>query len=326
MRESEVIEAFSLTTEDLRREVARVEAAIAGGLRGEPSPFLLLPSFLGLPSGREEGEFLALDFGGSNLRLARITLRRGFIGQSDAREWPLKELAAASGYEADALFFNIAKKIDAFAGRQGAFLGHTFSYPAVQSGINDARMKSWTKETHFSGGENIDINGRLRRKLILLGRDDVVPAAVLNDTTAVLLAAAYQSGGKNVAGSICGTGHNSCYYEPDRKMSLNLEAGNFAPACRNPFDLELDSRSAEPGAQLLEKMTAGDYLAKLASLAARALDISARPETAVDLAAILDAEQDNLNDVARAIVKRAAALVAAEYFGLSLSLAGKGIA
>ncbi|MDR2006339.1 MAG: hypothetical protein LBP78_03745 [Acidaminococcales bacterium] len=325
MKEKDVIAEFSLTREQLINEAARVEEAIFAGLRGEASPFLFLPSFIGLPGGREEGDFFALDFGGSNLRLAQITLRGGSIAQNAAREWPLKELAASSGCEIDALFLNIAQKIDGFAGRRGGLLGHTFSYAAVLSGVNDARALSWSKEISFAGAQNIDVNGLLRRKLLAVGRRDLVPAVVLNDTTAVLLDNAYRSGKKNIIGSICGTGHNSCYYEPDRKMILNLEAGNFAPVCRNRFDCELDRRSAQPGAQLMEKMTAGDYLAKLASLAARALGVKVWPETALALAAILEDEQNGLTGVARAIVKRAAALTAAEYFGISLYLARRGI-
>ncbi|MDR3348120.1 MAG: hypothetical protein LBO03_00705 [Acidaminococcales bacterium] len=325
MTEKDVIGEFSLTREQLLDEAGRVEAALSAGLRGEPSPFLFLPSFLGLPGGREEGDFFALDFGGSNLRLAHITLRRGFITQNAARKWPLKELSAAAGHEVDALFFDIARKISDFAGQQGGFLGHTFSHSTVVfPGAHDARAHNWTKEISFAGAQNINVNGLLRQKLLFIGRGDIVPAVILNDATAVLLASAYQSGKKNIVGSVCGTGHNSCYYEPDRKMAINLETGNFSPACRNRFDQELDLSSSRPGGQLMEKMTAGDYLAKLASLAARALGVGVRLERAVELSAILDGAPNALAGVVRAIVKRAAALTAAEYSGISLYLAHKG--
>jgi hexokinase len=245
--------------------------------------------------------------------------------QNAGRAWPLKTLIEQAGQGVDGLFRNIAEKVAAFAGGQGGRLGHTFSYPSVQTGIHEAKIKNWTKEVAVCGAESTDVNGLLRQKLLSLGRADIIPAVILNDTTAALLAGAYQTGGQNCVGSICGTGHNSCYYEPRQKMILNLEAGNFAPACRNRFDRELDLFSASPGGQLMEKMTAGDYLAKLTTIAARELAIDARMNTAAELAAALDEEKNPLLPLARAVIQRAAALLAAEYCGISLYLAGEGI-
>ena len=35
----------------------------------------MLPSYIGLPTGKETGEYLALDFGGTNLRVVLIRFR-----------------------------------------------------------------------------------------------------------------------------------------------------------------------------------------------------------------------------------------------------------
>ena len=321
-----VAQEFALTREQLLHESGRVAEAIAGGLRGDASPFLLAPSFLGLPDGKEFGEFLALDFGGSNLRLARIRLERGDFWASALKEWSLSELLSGRDGRAEDLFFRIAKEICVLAGSRGGCLGHTFSYPAVQTGVNTAILQSWTKEMALTGAETIDVNGLLRRKLLELGRGDIIPSVVLNDTVAVLLAASYQSGCSGIIGSICGTGHNSCYYEPQVKTIINLESGNFSPACRNRFDRLLDKDSVQPGRQQLEKMSSGNYLAKLTVLAGRAAGIGdAGPVTAAEVAAVLDDTNNAWRPLARAVISRAAQIVAAEYNGICAYLREQGV-
>jgi hexokinase len=167
----EILREFALTDEQLLYESGRVAGLITDGLRGGASPFLLIPSFLDLPDGQEQGEFFALDFGGSNLRLARIRLDKGSFLVNALAEWPLSALmpTGRNGRTED-LFYSIAREITLLAGNQGGLLGHTFSYPVIQTGVNTAVLQNWTKEVALTGEEKVDINGLLRQKLRELGR------------------------------------------------------------------------------------------------------------------------------------------------------------
>ena len=91
-------------------------------------------------------------------------------------------------------------------------LGHTFSFPSSQTNIYNARLIIWTKEFATKGVEGEVVNDLLKAALARKNLTNVEPTAVINDTVAVLLAAAYKLGNVNI-GSIYATGHNTCYYE-----------------------------------------------------------------------------------------------------------------
>ena len=266
---------FSLSAEQFGRIAEEFAAAIEDGLAQRPSPLQMLPAYVGRPAGDETGVYLALDFGGTNLRVAEVEL----TGKNESSIRKLHKVSlkdAAAGYDytgADTnvweLFAFIARQIGRVADGQERFLGHSFSYASRQTGIGRATFLGWAKEIKVSGLAEQDINGLLAEELLRQQIATVRPVAVLNDTTATLLAAAYRCPDADL-GSVCGTGHNTAYYEPqprhgqpDRVMAYNPESGGFDRLRRSRFDEELDLDSDSPGRQRLEKMVAGRYLGEL---------------------------------------------------------------
>ena len=74
----EIKAAFTLDDDALRSIADDFRADMRAGLAGKKDATLrMLRSYTDLPSGREHGAFLALDFGGTNVRAARILLRGG---------------------------------------------------------------------------------------------------------------------------------------------------------------------------------------------------------------------------------------------------------
>ncbi len=320
---TDIVHAFSLPTTAMLAEAESFAQAMAEKLAGAETSLPMLPSYLPLPDGTEGGTFLALDFGGSNVRIAAIKVKGRKCEVLKQERRSLSSLLAGGQMDNERLFYDIASFINEFAGKTGGFLGHTFSYPVKQTGPNSAVLKRWTKELHLPEKEQLEVNGLLASKLSLLGRADIKPVVILNDTTAVLLAASYDTGAASV-GSICGTGHNSCYYEPALGMVVNIESGNYRPLARNLFDEQLDGESNYPGEQWLEKMTAGNYLAKLATLAAKEAGMpDSAPATAEEMAVCLNPDEP-IYPLAACILARAARLLAAEYFGINLHLARTG--
>ena len=73
-----VITEFEATTEMLREIATNFRQDLQLGLKNPDSSSLrMLKSYVGLPTGNETGEFLALDFGGTNVRVSRIKLNGG---------------------------------------------------------------------------------------------------------------------------------------------------------------------------------------------------------------------------------------------------------
>ena len=351
------VAAFTVDKDELQAVAAAVRYDLERGLEGNTESTLpLLPAYIGLPTGEEQGEFLALDFGGTNVRVLRLRLlghgRCETLAKSAA---PLRAPGqydyTGSSASAAQLFDFIAGQVDAVldGDRQTPYrLGHTFSFPSAQTDLQDARLLHWTKEFATRGVEGEFVNELLRAALLRRGIGNVQPTAVINDTVAVLLAAAYERGDTYI-GSIYATGQNNCYLESyggqRPAMILNMESGNFGKLLPNVYDLRLDEASEKPGRQRLEKMVSGRYLGELFTLALEDIRGQALPSafTSQDMAALLSdekggtavlqqafgitfsaAEAAAVQPLAAAILRRSARLAAAAYTGILWHRAGSG--
>ena len=241
---------------------------IEQALCGETSSLSTVKSYLRMPTGNEEGTYLALDFGGTNIRVSRIRLlgKHCFIVEKKVSR-PLK-VDGEFDYMSckttvNELFDFIASLVEEAAGGNKAYrLGHTFSFGVIQKQVHDAALIQWSKEINVQGGEGMLVNALLKQALVRRGLEQIEPVALLNDTTALLLAAGYQHGRSHI-GIICGTGFNICYYEPAMQMIIALEAGGYDKALRNRWDIAVDTVSQRPGYHQLEKMIGGAYLCEL---------------------------------------------------------------
>lgn len=358
----EIIDAFTVTKEGLREVAADFRYDLRQGLKDPAQSSLrMLKSYIGLPTGDEQGEYLALDLGGTNVRVLRIRLDgEGRFEVLKKVAKPLRKEGAydyiGKGSTATQMFDFLASLVDdAIDGeRQETFLlGHTFSFPSEQSNLYNARLIVWTKEFATAGVEGEVVNDLLKAALHRRGIENVEPTAVINDTVAVLLAAAYEYGDTYI-GSIYATGHNTCYLEPyagkaEKPMILNLESGGFMKLVPNRFDAALDAASEKPGEQRLEKMASGRYMGELFGMALAELLGESKNYgfTSIDMSAILVDDTEPLETakkivasktghvlgaddlalakrLARAILVRSARLVTASYVGIIWQLAGDG--
>ena len=325
------------------------------------SSLRMLKSYVGLPDGNETGEYLALDFGGTNVRVLRIRLEGN--GKFEVLKKVAKPLKVAGVYDfigegstAEQMFDFIAGLVDeAVDGNHETkyFLGHTFSFPSEQSDLYNAKLIIWTKEFATAGVEGKVVNDLLKEALERQGLNNVEPTAVINDTVAVLLAAAYKQPDVYI-GSIYATGHNTCYLEPyadsaEEPMILNLESGGFSKLIPNRFDREFDKNSEKPGEQRLEKMVSGRYMGEIFGMAlAELLNENGKKYgfTSIDMSNIIVDDSDDKKEVkaivaektgcnldtadaelvqkfAAAMVVRSARLVTASYVGIIWQLAGE---
>lgn len=288
---------FSISSSQLATISLSFQKHMQQGLRGLASSLKMLPSYLGAPSGSETGTFLALDFGGSNARVALVTLKgEGNYLESYRLSRPLADPETGRDYRAATV--TAAELFDFLAGTiqevltktparlarnplltEPLPLGFTFSFSYRQQKIGEGILLQWNKEVKTSGVAGQDVGSLLydaldRSRL----NQDVKLAAIINDTVATYLTAAYRDPGVEIA-SVIGTGHNSCYLEPnvpnfESPMLINTESGNFSGAPNTFYDLILDQQSDNPGEQLFEKKLSGKYLGELLRIIA--LDFSQR--------------------------------------------------
>lgn len=250
------------------------QQAMTDGLTGKGSSLKMLPSFLTKPTGREKGIYLAIDFGGTNVRILTVGIKgNGEYRILKRRSFPLQD--RGKGYDFTSreatgtdLFQFIAGQIESLLEPGQIYpLGFTFSFPSQQTGVNQAILIKWTKEIQTSGVEGHNVSEMLQKALVCKNLIQVIPRAIINDTVGTLLTSSYIDRYADI-GSICGTGHNTCYIEPSspitgKPMIINMESGNFNELPATKYDLQLDRQSQIPGEQRLEKMVGGQYIGEL---------------------------------------------------------------
>lgn len=134
------------------------------------------------PSGHETGEYLALDLGGTNLRVCQVTLKQKKFDMVQSK-WRIPE-ELKTGVAQDLWDF-IADCLQQFVETHHGQttttltdkipLGFTFSYPATQNYIDEGILQWWTKGFDVAGveGQNVvpmleaALSQRVRRSILL---------------------------------------------------------------------------------------------------------------------------------------------------------------
>ncbi len=318
-----VARMFDVPDAQLREGMTDFMKEMERGLRDPKTSTLYMePCYVALPTGKERGRAVALDFGGTNARASLVDLAADGLRVVRQVARPLRK---AGAYDVttrtttrEELFDFLASLVaEALAGSdtaQALPLGHTFSYGTHQEDLHDARLIVWSKEIAVPGVEGELVNAlladALRREHV-----NVKPTAILNDTVAVLLAAAFRSPGTAI-GTIYATGFNSCYLETfggkQPPMVYNIESGSYGHFPQNDYDRALDAASAKPGAQRLEKQISGRYLGELMSRIVQDGDgLGEIPVfTGEDVSRLVAEGSEAEQIVARALIRRSARLAA----------------
>jgi hexokinase len=240
---------------------------------------------MSFPTGDEQGTFLALDMGGTNLRVCEIILtdQKSEFDIVQSKYRMPEELKTG---DADELWEYIADCLQQFIESHHAgekldklHLGFTFSYPATQDYIDHGVLQRWTKGFDIDGVEGKNVVPMFEAAIAKRGAP-IKLTALINDTTGTLIASAYTDTAMKI-GCIFGTGCNAAYMEnvgsipklahmnlpPETPMAINCEWGAFdnehKVLPRTPYDIIIDKDSPRPGQQAFEKMIAGLYLGEV---------------------------------------------------------------
>lgn len=250
-------------------------ADMKNGLTGKHSSLLMIPSYLSAAGAAKEGETaIAVDIGGTNLRIALTEFRDGKIHILDSSESQVPGLKKEITKET--FFGEIADRLRPIINESNR-IGICFSHAAEILPNRDGRLISFSKEIRVSDSEGMEITKELSKTLYEREFCVLKKYVLLNDTTAVLLGGAASAGHAydSYIGFVLGTGKNLCYVEktdelkkvggdyPYDTMIVNAESGYFSRVPIGVIDKELDSSTVNPGVHVLEKMTSGRYLGLL---------------------------------------------------------------
>ncbi|KAF2760012.1 hypothetical protein EJ05DRAFT_475028 [Pseudovirgaria hyperparasitica] len=279
-------ELFTVPQEKLKEVTDHFISELAKGLSVDGGSIPMNATWcMNYPDGHETGTFIALDMGGTNLRVCEITLpeEKGEFDIIQSKYRMPEELKTGSAeelweYIADCLqqfveYHHEGEELDQLP------LGFTFSYPATQEYIDHGVLQRWTKGFDIDGVEGKDVVPPFEAAL----KEKGVPiklTALVNDTTGTLIASAYTDTMMKI-GCIFGTGCNAAYMEhcgdipklahlnlpKDALMAINCEWGAFdnehKVLPRTQYDIVIDKESPRPGQQAFEKMIAGLYLGEI---------------------------------------------------------------
>ncbi|NP_001428079.1 hexokinase-1 isoform o [Homo sapiens] len=282
----ETLAHFHLTKDMLLEVKKRMRAEMELGLRKQThnnAVVKMLPSFVRrTPDGTENGDFLALDLGGTNFRVLLVKIRSGKKRTVEMHNKiyaiPI-EIMQGTGEE---LFDHIVSCISDFLDYMGIKgprmpLGFTFSFPCQQTSLDAGILITWTKGFKATDCVGHDVVTLLRDAIKRREEFDLDVVAVVNDTVGTMMTCAYEEPTCEV-GLIVGTGSNACYMEEMKnvemvegdqgQMCINMEWGAFGDnGClddiRTHYDRLVDEYSLNAGKQRYEKMISGMYLGEI---------------------------------------------------------------
>ncbi|NXB39539.1 HXK2 protein, partial [Eulacestoma nigropectus] len=280
---NEVLGPLRLSHADLEKVQALMRQEMERGLgkhTNATASVRMLPTYVShTPDGTEQGDFLALDLGGTNFRV--LVVRVTEEGISMASEIYVIPAAIMRG-TGEALFDHIIDCIVDFQTKQNLMtqtlpLGFTFSFPCQQVGLDKALLLTWTKGFTASGCVGQDVVQLLREAAHRKQHSGLQVVALLNDTVGTMMSCGYDDP-KCEIGLIVGTGTNACYMEEMRnvgtvegdegRMCINMEWGAFGDnGCLDHifthFDRVVDETTINPGKQRFEKLISGMYLGEI---------------------------------------------------------------
>ncbi|CAJ0961330.1 unnamed protein product [Ranitomeya imitator] len=170
----EVLEQLQISDEKLVEIKLRMIAELKYGLKKEThdsATVKMLPTYVyGTPDGTENGNFLALDLGGTNFRVLLVKIRSGrrrYVRMYNKIFAIPLEIMQGTGEELfDHIVECIAEFLD-YMGIKGAPLplGFTFSFPCQQDRIDKGKLVGWTKGFKATDCEGQDVVDMLREAI-----------------------------------------------------------------------------------------------------------------------------------------------------------------
>ncbi|KAI8065643.1 hypothetical protein BC940DRAFT_326850 [Gongronella butleri] len=291
---STIESAFAIDQGQFEAIVSGFKQEYATGLATAEAKGLatMIPSYVTrLPTGQEQGTYLALDLGGSTLRVCAVELLGNGKVQVDEVKRTIGMTDPLRTGQVEPFFDWMVDTVAMLLEKQqldpasALSMGVSWSFPVDQTSLSDGTLLRMGKGFNLQDIEGRDLktlfHDAFERKHL-----NVKVTALINDTVGVCVAHAYTHPGNRI-GFIFGTGCNAAYPEKvdkivkldgkqwqqdgDAEMLVNTEIdifGDEAYLPLNKYDRLLDAAHNQPKFQPYEKMMSGGYLGELVRLVA----------------------------------------------------------
>lgn len=222
--------------------VSEMERGLAGGA----SSLKMIPAYLDAQAPPSDGgPVIAIDMGGTNLRIALIEWKNSRMHFLDRRQYPMP--GTQGNLERSEFFEQIAEYLLPIAD-QSARIGLCFSFPCEILPTLEGKVLNFNKEVSIRNASGALLGQEIDAALQRSGCRVRHRTCVINDTVATLLGARAQAvrDYAGYIGFILGTGTNSCYREKNTRIPkseflrkkkgyslVNLESGGFAGLALN---------------------------------------------------------------------------------------------
>ena len=167
-----MLNKFILTKDTLEQVMAAMNEDFDNGLSNDPershkSPIKMLVTYVrSTPNGSEEGDFYALDLGGTNFRVLLVEIHNKKISMSHKQYAMDDALMKGTGSN---LFAYIAECLAKFSNEHKVnklcSVGFTFSFPIDQKSLTSGNLIKWTKGYSADGVEGKDVVQLLHNEL-----------------------------------------------------------------------------------------------------------------------------------------------------------------
>ncbi len=248
------------------------------GLATSKSILAMLPMYVDFSlSSKPNRNVIAIDIGGTNLRIASIVWNEnGTVTIDNLRKYSMPGVTEA--ISKDKFFEVLAKLIEPYLTSADS-IGISFAHETRIRPNLDGEVVALAKEVRIKGIEGSLLGAGLKEALLRMGHHGI-QVAVTNDPVAAavsgILSPRSEHNVSRCIGLILGTGTNSCYCEKranitkldneeennTTQMFINVESGNYSLIPASEVDIVFAQQSNDKTVTL-EKMIGGRYFGGL---------------------------------------------------------------
>ena len=210
-------------------------------------------------TGNETGDFVAVDWGGTNVRVMMVRLTPGERPQIIKSIRGVFQDVHKSGKNNPFDFVAGLIKQLSFEDGEDYSLGLAFSQPLKQNGANSALILDWVKGWNIPDFRGQDAGVLMQSALERSGLGNIKVKALVNDVVATQLSVPGAS-----VGFVFGTGCALTIMGPSGEIIMT-ESGGFDSVVlpKTKFDMDLYDNALPRKEQAFEKMVSGAYVGKL---------------------------------------------------------------
>ncbi len=270
---------FSMTKGKMSKISDDMLDQMNGNTSGKTDELEALDSLLMPSTGEEEGEYIAIDWGGTHLRVMLRRLTPGEKKPHNVETIKMKFTKEHLAGTAKFVFDEVAKQIAKLPldSEKEYKMGFTFSFPVDMEKLNKATLVKLYKEWQFKGmkvanletdEKGSEVVGFLQQALEQNGVKNVEVKAIMNDTVATQLSVP-----NAIIAVIYGTGFNVSVRDPKTGRIINTESGGYFSELlgQNKYDKEIYEKFRPFNFAAIEKMLSGKNIGELFRLAVKDL-------------------------------------------------------